>query len=175
MHPNARARLQRALADLAAGERRAFDDVFAVAWPVLRSLAGRLLGDTVEAEDVAQHALLKLFANASRFDPKRDALPWVLTFVINEVRTVRGRRRRRPLAALVEVPCSAGSPESRLMDADLISAVREIAGTLTHEDRMALGLEGAQTQDAAPATLRKRKQRALDRLRNAWRRIHGLA
>lgn len=175
MHPNERARLQRALADLAAGERRAFDDVFAVAWPVLRSLAGRLLDDSVEAEDAAQCALIKLFANASRFDSARDALPWVLTFVINEVRTVRGQRRRRPRVPLQESSCASGTPESRLLDADLVGAVQEIAGTLSYDDQVALGLERGQGTSAAPATLRKRKQRALDRLRTAWRRIHGLA
>ena len=175
MHPRARARLQRALAELAAGDRRAFDDVYAVAWPVLQSLAGRLLGDRAEAQDVAQRALLKLFSNASRFDPTRDALPWVLTFAVNEVRSVRARQRRRPLESLVEPACSEFSPESQVMDADLIGAVQAVAGTLTREDRVALGLEDGRPAPGAPATLRKRKQRALHRLRTAWRRIHGVA
>jgi RNA polymerase sigma-70 factor (ECF subfamily) len=178
MHADARARLQHALAALAGGERGAFDDVFALSWPVLRALATRLLGDDAEAEDAAQRALMKLFSRASCFDPERDALPWVATFAINEVRTVRARRRRRATTPLRldqdDVPTVEG-PETQLMRAELCAALLDIVGTLTRADRVALGLESAVECAIAGATARKRKQRALARLRTAWRRIHGLA
>lgn len=145
----------------------------------MHSLAVRLLGDSAEAEDAAQRALLKLFSNASRFDPEREALPWILTFVINECRTVRARWRRRPLQSLTVEPSSdAGSqalPEDILVRADLAEALQSVVGTLTQDDRVALGLEDGADDTVAPATRRKRKQRALVRLRSAWRRIHGLA
>ena len=175
MHAHARARLQRALTDLADGRRSAFDDVFELAWPPMRALAVRLLQDAAEAEDVAQRALLKLFSHASRFDSERDALPWVLTFVINECRTVRGRWRRRPLVPLTQEPAGTSDPEAQLMRAELAAAVAEIAGTLTEADRVALGLQPAADLTPCAATRRKRKQRALGRLRHAWKRIHGLA
>ena len=176
MQAQARRRLQRELTALADGDRGAFDGVFALAWPVLRSLAVRLLGDDAEAEDAVQRALLKLFANASRFDPERDALPWVLTFAINECRTVRAQRGRRRIEPLTCDPADDPGPETHIVHADLLDALTEVVGTLTEADRIALGLIEASTHDApAPATQRKRKQRALGRLRNAWRRIHGLA
>ncbi|MEM6988965.1 MAG: sigma factor [Myxococcota bacterium] len=174
MHADVRARLHKALADLSAGDRRAFDVVFSLAWPVLRGLAARTLADEAEAEDAAQRALLKLFASASKFDAERDAVPWMVTFLLNEVRTTRARRRRRPHVSLEGDVCSDDGPESELVRADLVRAVTEVTGTLSHDDRIALGLDG-QAQDLAPATRRKRKQRALGRLRTAWRKIHGLA
>ncbi len=175
MHASTRTRLRHGLTALADGDRRAFDDVFAVCWPIMRALATRLLGDASEAEDAAQRALLQLFSNASRFDPKREALPWVLTFAINECRTVRARRRRRPMLSLTAEPPGDSGPESHLVRADLVRAVQDVVGTLTHDDRVALGLEAAAATAPAPATRRKRKQRALGRLRSAWRRIHGTA
>lgn len=174
MQAHARRRLQRELTALADGDRSAFDGVFALAWPVLRSLAVRLLGNDAEAEDAAQRALLKLFANASRFDPERDALPWLLTFAINECRTARARQGRRTMEPL---PCDVAGdpgPEAHLVRADLVDALTDVVGSLTESDRVALGLsEGSDAP--APATARKRKQRALGRLRSAWRRIHGIA
>jgi RNA polymerase sigma-70 factor (ECF subfamily) len=175
MQPHERARLQRELTALADGDRGAFDGVFAVAWPVLRSLAIRLLADPAEAEDAAQRALLKLFNHASRFDPERDALPWVLTFGINECRTVRRRKGRRHTEALEREPATESGPEDELVRADLLEALRAVVGTLTQADQAALGLRPSAPSDAAPATQRKRKQRALGRLRSAWRKMHGLA
>ena len=176
MQPHERARLQRELTALADGDRSAFDGVFAIAWPVLRSLANRLLADPAEAEDAAQRALLKLFHHASRFDPERDALPWVLTFGINECRTVRRRKGRRRIDALDREPATEAGPEQALVQADLLDALGIVVGTLTDADHVALGLRDPDPSDTvAPATQRKRKQRALGRLRSAWRKLHGHA
>lgn len=176
MQPHERARLQRELTALADGDRGAFDGVFSVAWPVLRSLAIRLLADPAEAEDAARRALLKLFNHASRFDPERDALPWVLTFGINECRTVRRRNGRRRTEALDREPATDSGPEDELVHADLLAALGAVVGTLTEADQVALGLRPSDPADpVTPATHRKRKQRAIGRLRSAWRKMHGLA
>lgn len=175
MRADARARLDRALARLAGGEREAFDEVFSLAWPVLRSLALSLLKDPAEAEDVAQRALMKLFSSASRFEPGRSALPWIVTFGINEVRTSRSRSRRRTHEEVCPRMPSPSDLETELLEADLQAALHQILGTLTDDDRIALGLASAEDASTAPATRRKRKQRALSRLRQAWRRIHGTA
>lgn len=175
MREETRARLQNALAALASGDRSAFDEVFSLAWPVLRSLAVSLLGDPAEAEDAAQRALLKLFSRASDYDANRPALPWVLAFGANEVRTVRGRRKRRHFVEVGDALPAQDDPESTLLESDLQAALQEILGTMTVEDRVALGLLPTTDSTVAPATLRKRKQRALERLRAAWRRMHGHA
>lgn len=129
MHASTRRQLQRQLTALAGGDRRAFDDVFGLCWPVMRQLAVRLLGDASEAEDAAQRALLRLFSNASCFDPEREALPWALTFVINECRTVRARRRRRPMQTLTVEPAGDLGPEQHLLRVDLTRALLDVVGT----------------------------------------------
>lgn len=179
MEPRERARLQRAMAALAAGDRDAFEPVFASAWPVLRRVAARLLGDEAEAEDAAQRALLKLFSHAARFDPDRDALPWAVTFVLNECRTVWSRRRRRGDAAPLpgDPQCGDPTPEDVLARTQQLAALESVLGTLSDRDRAALGLHDPHgvEEPLAPAARRKRKQRALRRLRFVWRRMHGIA
>ena len=174
-----RAELQRAMTALAAGDRDAFEPVFALTWPVLRRIAERMLDDPIEAEDAAQRALLKLFAHAARFDPDRDALPWAVTFVLNECRTIRNRKRRRGDAAPLPIDPQGHepTPEEALQRAELHRVLESVLGTLSEADRIALGLvaDPEPAEAVAPATLRKRKQRALQRLRFVWRRMHGIA
>src|SRR5258708_5693190 len=62
---------------LADGDRSAFSPLYKLLWPVLRAFVHGQLPPS-DAEDVAQDALLKVFASASRFDPARDALAWAL-------------------------------------------------------------------------------------------------
>src|SRR5688572_13915654 len=73
------------MARLAGGDRSAFDPLYAA----LRPRALR-----VTSSDVAQSALLKVFANASEFVPGRPCLPWFYAIVANEVRSARRRETR---------------------------------------------------------------------------------
>ena len=77
MDSGERGALQEELTALARGDRAAFDPVFRRLWPLLRGFAGRFLPRD-EADDVAQEALLRVFARSSEFDTRRDALSWVL-------------------------------------------------------------------------------------------------
>src|SRR5215470_3388014 len=88
-------RLQQALVSLAGGDRSAFHPVFTLCWPVVRSFTLALLRGAPEAEDAAQEALLRVFARASEFDPRRAALPWVLGIAFHQCRTQRRRWQRR--------------------------------------------------------------------------------
>jgi RNA polymerase sigma-70 factor, ECF subfamily len=62
-------------------------------------LAYLLLGDSDEAEDVAQEALIRAFYALDRFDVSRALRPWLLQIVKNLARN-RKRSVRRYLAAL---------------------------------------------------------------------------
>ena len=46
-------------------------------------------------------------------------------------------------------------------------------GPMSDEDRASLGIDGLAVGELPSATLRKRRQRALDRLRVAWRKLYG--
>ena len=178
LDPQARAELQRDLARLAGGDRQAFDGVFRHLWPVVRSLAERYL-PTADADDAAQAALLKLFERAHEFDPARDAVAWAIGIAMWEIRTVRRRTwRRRNVEAIddaMELPLDTATPtatpEERAIAADLAAAVGQTLATLRAEDRDAL-LRYARDERSIGATFRKRLQRALGRMRIAWRLNH---
>jgi len=171
--------LRRDLARLADGDRDAFHPVFVRLWPILRAFVGRLL-PTIDAEDAAQEALVKVFSRAALFDPRRDALSWALGIAAYEVKTVRKRRQRRR-----ETPEESADLAAR---ADPRAGPEALALTREREDGLAAALATLQEPDAATlraylaedppdvpgATFRKRVQRALDRVRERWRTSDGI-
>jgi RNA polymerase sigma-70 factor, ECF subfamily len=163
---------------LARGDRSAFRPVFAALWPLLRQFCRRALQDDPLAEDAAQAALMKLFLHATDFRPEGDVVAWALGIAAFECRSLRNRRARRgehphpPELAIVRL--GQPSPEEVAIHADLGAALLEVMRTLRPLDRETL------EQAIAPAlparrdpVFRKRLQRALERLRAAWRLTHG--
>lgn len=161
---------------LAGGDRDAFTPAFERLWPIVHGFAQRVLAGHVDADDVAQRALLSIFARASEYDPSRDAVAWALGITGWECRTHRRKVLRRRESGLRGVERPTPSPEDLLVDADLQRAFDALVGTLSSDDRVALGLDRGLDRDCVgplPATLRKRKQRLLLRLRAAWSRTDG--
>ncbi len=164
---------------LAAGDRHAFHPVFVSLWPLLKAFTSRHL-PSADAEDTAQQALLNVFRRAAEYDPERDALPWVLGVAAYEIRTARRRRQRRkeePPAATEEarVPAAPGpSPEDLVLARDLDGALEGALHELSERDRETLlRFAHGDRPEVAAATFRKRVERALARLRAAWRLKHG--
>jgi len=145
-------------------------------WPLVRGLASRCL-PAGEAEDAAQESLLRIFFRASEFDPKRDALAWVLGIAAWQVRTHRTRARRRreealPLAEDPEHP--ARSPEADAQARELAAEVDRALAELSPSDAATLlAYARGEKPDVPGATFRKRVERALERLRSRWRIPHG--
>ena len=167
--------LQRDLARLADGDRDAFHPVFVCLWPLLRGFVGRYL-PAEDAEDAAQEALVKVFARAAAFDPRRDALSWTLGIAAYEIKTARRRRQRRREDGepLVEIGDGRASPEALAIARQREEAVEAALALLDPAD--AATLRAYATENPPPvsgATFRKRVQRALARLRVAWRIDHG--
>lgn len=176
MDPAQRRELSTWMARLADGDREAFTPLFDRLWPLLHAFTSRALGHAADADDVAQRALVSVFARASSYDRDRDALAWALGIAAWECRTLRrarDRRREQPFEPAHE-PVAAGSPEQRILERELAEAFAAIVGTLAACDRRVLGLDD-DDDIRGPATpaLRKRKQRALLRLRALWSRMHG--
>ena len=157
------------MTELADGNRAAFDEVYERVWPLVRGFVGRHLRSG-EAEDVAQEALLRVFSRASEFDRDRDALAWILGIAAWEIRTSRTRERRRREESLEE--------DKHDRDAAYLSpeeaAVRRERDRLVGQALAALGPSDAATLQSymsderpaiAPATFRKRVQRAVERAR----------
>lgn len=174
-----REELSRRMARLADGDRRELAFVFKAAWPVVRQFAARSLARSArgDADDVAQLALMTIFARASEYDPEKDALAWMLAVTAWQVRTAKKKtERRREDFAPHEGTDTARSPEDALIARDLEAAAIEVLGTLGPKDRETIlaATEERARPDISPATFRKRVQRAMDRLREAWRAKHGV-
>ncbi len=161
---------------LADGDRSVFDEVYAALRPVVTSFCAKMLAGA-DAEDAAQLALLKVFERASTFEATGDAFTWVLAIASWEVRTVQkqmARARTRPLDDHDPADPSE-SPEARLARDQLITSARQVLGTLSESDQQTLLASFGDTKPAgvAGATFRKRRERALARLKEAWRAIYG--
>lgn len=172
-----RARLNELMRRLADGDRSAIEPIYACLSPLVHSFCQRALGE-LDAPDAAQHALVKLFERSSSFDRRGDGLSWALSIAAWECRTAQKRRARLRETGLEEASGQAADsklPDVALADAELEAAATAVLGCLSDLDRrtMRLSLDDAAPQDVPPTTFRKRRERAIARLREAWRRIYG--
>jgi len=173
--PHTRAEIQRLLKRLANGDRTAIVPSFEALWPVLRSFSARALGNDADAEDAAQQALMKLYAQVNDFDSSRDSLAWVFAIVTYECRTIRRRKQRKREVmdeSLAACEATDVSPEHVLIERDLEAAVLECLAELSGDDAPTILAGIAEDRPRADATFRKRLQRALGRLRLLWRTKH---
>jgi RNA polymerase sigma factor (sigma-70 family) len=181
MHASRRQELKDQMARLADGDRDAFAPIYAALWPLLRAFCRRGLASEADGDDAAQQALLRVLTRAEAYDDGQDALSWAFGIAAWECRTLRKRAQRRreaeldPAAPLVD---PAARADDELIRRELVAAATELLGTLRPEDVATIGaaLDGDPEGRAgvAPATFRKRLERALGRLRAAWRSRHGV-
>jgi RNA polymerase sigma-70 factor (ECF subfamily) len=167
-----------AMVRLSDGDRTAFDVLLDQLWPVVLSFAQRGVGTGADAEDVAQEVFLRICSRTADFDRSRDGLSWAFGIASHQVLTHRRRlQRRREVhdeSSLASQADEAASQEDKIATQEVRAALEQAIGALTDDDRRSLGLLPSPETDAIPgATLRKRKQRALARLRDVWRAIHG--
>ena len=171
-----RAEIDGLMARLAEGDRSVFANVFHLLWPRIERLCRRLLDNDADAADAAQEALHKVFERAADYDVSRPAMPWALAIVGWECRTLaRKRTRRRETSDDNQPEPSAADDEEQIVQRDLVDAAMHALGQLSDTDREALIATYWDT--AAPvtgATFRKRRERALERLRRSFRRIYGI-
>jgi RNA polymerase sigma-70 factor (ECF subfamily) len=177
MDSERRIAIQQAMFRLADGDRAAMPGLVELLWPVLLSYAERGLRDAQGAEDVAQEVLFRISSRISELDRTRDPLSWAFGIATFEIMTQRKRRQRRRETLLggsvPESPQAAPSAEDAVMQAEVHAALSEVVGQLSADDIAHLGLfEPLRIHPATPA-MRKRRQRALERLRTIWRNIYG--
>ena len=151
--------LDELMARLANGDRSAFD-------PLYGALRPRAL--RVASPDVAQSALLKVFANASEFTPGRPCLPWFYAIVANEVRSARRRDARDvPMPIADDALVHDDDAEKALAARELERALELAIDALDPESANAIHslLGRAPLPNVAPPTFRKRVSRAYAKLR----------
>src|SRR5258708_14686308 len=164
------------MARLADGERAAFTGVFRALWPSILRLCVSMLKNEADATDAAQGAMEKILSRASDYDRTRPALPWALGIGAWECRTLaRQRFRRREVGADTAAAVTVSSSAGGVVQEDLTRAAITAMGQLSDADKETLLAtvwdEAASVQGP---TLRKRRERALERLRSTFRRIYGL-
>lgn len=165
------------MARLSDGDRSVFARVFELLWSPLHRLCIALLKNDSDADDAAQEAMQKIFERASDYDRARPAMPWAMAIAGWECRTLARRRVRRREGGEGDAAERAGAhAEEELVQRNLTAAAVTALGELSEADRETL--LATFWDEAAPvsgATLRKRRERAIDRLRSKFRRLYGLA
>lgn len=157
-----------AMAALAEGDRDAFESVYRALHPIVSRFCARTLGEE-EGRDAAQEVLLRLFNQATAYRRETPVEAWALTLARFECRTrLQRRRRNREDSGGTEAAAEAVDLDRRLLQAAAVETLEH----LRPADREAIQLA---LRDETPvgATHRKRKQRAFERLRAAWRQRHG--
>jgi RNA polymerase sigma-70 factor (ECF subfamily) len=177
MEPTQRKSIHEAMVRLSDGDRSAFPVLVDDLWPVILAFARRGVGHQQDAEDIAQEVFVRICSRIADFDRARDGVAWALGIAAYEILTVRRRQQRRREQGglfLDHYANDAATPEDSLIRQELAAAVTHAIGQLSNADRVSLGLvaEPAAVIVEGP-TLRKRRQRALDRLRAVWRNLHG--
>jgi RNA polymerase sigma-70 factor (ECF subfamily) len=164
------------MARLADGDRSVFAEVFRELWPAALRLCTSLCVDEADAADAAQQAMVKILERASDYDKTRPALPWALAIAAWECRTLKRWRFRRHEAPVDELSRSVGAGgEQDLVSRDLERAALGALGALSESDRETLlATYWDEDSSTSGATLRKRRERALGRLRSTFRRLYGL-
>lgn len=167
--------LEHSFAQLADGDRAQMENVFQELLPIVRAFCLRFSSQG-EVDDAVQLSLKKIFSRAGEYDPKRPLLPWVCAISAWECQTLRTRiRRSRESVAAVPADAIANdqTPEGAAIERELAEAATRALGALSENDRAVLREAYWENARGGPA-FRKRKQRALQRVRDAMRRIYGI-
>ena len=116
----------------------------------------------------------KILERAGDYDSSRSAMPWALAIAAWECRTLQRKRfRRREVLDDREHDRAGDDEEETFVKRDLAEAALAAMGELSETDQATLLATFA--EEAPPgATFRKRRERALTRLRAGLRRLYGI-
>lgn len=148
-------------------------------------LAGRILGDAIEAEDAVQDAYLHAFEHEDQFEGRASHRTWLMRIVINEA---LGRIRRRrfvffdDLTPNFVLAAGGGSPEQQAIRGERSRAVQDALESLPEKYRYPFHLkeveglsvdETARRLNVTTACLKTRLSRARFLLRRRLGRHHS--
>ena len=165
---------------IAAGDERAFAELYDDLVPAVHGVALRVLRDHAQAEEVTQETFVELWRQADRYEPARGGVRGLVVTMahrraVDRVRSEQSRRdRQRRTAIRATDATDGGPPEAALRELDRAHA-RHALRQLTAVQREALelayfdGLTHVQiaTQlDVALGTVKTRIRDGLIRLRD---------
>jgi RNA polymerase sigma factor (sigma-70 family) len=88
------------IASVLAGEREAFDILFSRYWSSVLRLCTALLGNSFEAQDIAQEASLQAFLGLARLQEPARFAAWFHAIAANLARSALRHRREHTLSTL---------------------------------------------------------------------------
>jgi RNA polymerase sigma-70 factor, ECF subfamily len=157
-----------------AGDRAAFEELFALTSGRVYALAFHFLGDAASASDVTQEVFLKLLVKIDRFHAGSRFSTWLYRVVANAVADHRrSRRTSLPIEACGELAWDGATPEESARERERTRRVRAAVRRLPPRLRLPLVLrhvaqlsyeEIAEALDVAPGTVASRLARAHRRL-----------
>ncbi len=132
-----------------AGDTEAFEDLVKTHQSRVVGTVARMLGDTNDAEDIAQQVFVRVWKSAGRYRPEAKFTTWlhIITrnLVFNESRR-RGRHRVEPLEnprdekSREYADAAAVSPAAAALESELEDAIREAIEALPETQRLAVVL-----------------------------------
>ncbi len=146
-----------------------------------------VVGNSADAEDVAQEAFVKAYYALSRVRPGAPFRPWLLRIVANEAcnrRRAAGRRAALVLRAGEHLPTddAAPSPDVEAIAREQRALLLRALSDLREEDRLAIAYryfldlsesEMAEAMGCPRGTVKSRLSRALGRLRSLLGEMSG--
>lgn len=176
MDENTNESLELLMARLADGDRSVFSEVFRRLWNPTHRLCMTFLKNEADAADAAQQAMAKILERASDYDRTRRVMPWALAIAAWECKTLRRKLvRRREIPEHEASEPTGDDAQEEMARRDLVQTVLSAMGELSPMDRETLMATFWDESGAVSgATFRKRRERALERLRNSWKRLYGI-
>jgi RNA polymerase sigma-70 factor (ECF subfamily) len=165
------------------GDQYAFGQLVGEYQTAVFNLTYRMLGEPHEAEDAAQEAFLRAYANLSRYDPQRSFKTWLLSIASNHC-IDRLRKRRLTWLSIEEegmmphpaLVSSEPSPEDAYMDAERSNDMQALLSQIPPDYRAVVVLrywydmsytEIAETLDTTESAIKSRLFRARQALAKA--------
>jgi RNA polymerase sigma-70 factor (ECF subfamily) len=146
----------------AAGDDRAFADLYAVLSPLLTRYLGRRVRDSAAVPDLVQETLLRVHLARRSFVPGSPVIPWVLTIARRQMIDAHRRRpheeradnRRLDRLTFHNIADSLPGAEAIVAANEVATHLDHALGSLSEPQRAALRLvkgEGLSIQQAAAA------------------------
>jgi RNA polymerase sigma-70 factor (ECF subfamily) len=137
----------RLMAEVSAGDDRAFEQLVERHQRLVVGTVSRMLGTQSDAEDIAQQVFVRVWKNAKRYEPRAKFTTWLLKITRNLVFNELRRRSRHPAVPLQsetdeeERPLKdehAIAPDASLLEHELQKAVDAAIAELPETQRMAV-------------------------------------
>lgn len=159
------------------GDPAAIQSMVARKLPRMLALAQRMLGDPVEAEDVAQEAMLRAWRQAPRWAPGRARFDtWLHRVALNLCYDRLRRRREVPTDVMPEREAEGAAPDRGLIAADVGVRVDAALARLPERQREAVVLcHYQELTNIEAAALMEISVEALESLLSRGRRALRLA